>query len=136
MHALRWEIIRDLTKFGTAIAASRPMIATTIIISTRVNAAPDPLKAKPSLTCFSGTRFQRTSLRGLAEEDKIGSARTTQNIANTFAIIVSSDSEPSAKPSPGDLSNCRSNGLEDCSRNASLLVARDRGVEDPGRLKQ
>lgn len=38
MQAFNWAVVRDLRKFGTAIAASKPMIATTIIISTSVNA--------------------------------------------------------------------------------------------------
>ena len=34
-----WDVVRALIKFGIAIAANRPMIATTIMISTRVNPA-------------------------------------------------------------------------------------------------
>src|SRR2546428_11447908 len=37
IHAFFWAVVRALTKFGTAIAANRPMIATTIMISTNVN---------------------------------------------------------------------------------------------------
>src|SRR6478735_4105193 len=37
MHALIWLFSRAFTKFGIAIAASKPMIATTIMISTKVN---------------------------------------------------------------------------------------------------
>lgn len=36
MQAFIWETARARTKFGIAIAANRPMIATTIMISTRV----------------------------------------------------------------------------------------------------
>src|SRR5215471_3279113 len=39
MHALVWEVARALTKFGIAMAANRPIIATTIMISTRVKPA-------------------------------------------------------------------------------------------------
>ena len=38
MHAFFCENSRALMKFGIAMAASKPMIATTIMISTRVNA--------------------------------------------------------------------------------------------------
>ena len=37
MHALACEVVRAFTKLGIAIAASKPMMATTIIISTSVN---------------------------------------------------------------------------------------------------
>src|SRR6516225_6206570 len=36
MQAFCWEVVRAFTKFGIAIAASKPMMATTIMISTRV----------------------------------------------------------------------------------------------------
>src|SRR5271157_3571424 len=36
MHALVWEVLRARTKLGMAMAASRPMMATTIMISTSV----------------------------------------------------------------------------------------------------
>src|ERR1044071_2353098 len=36
MQALVWDWVRAFTKFGTAIAASNPMIATTIMISINV----------------------------------------------------------------------------------------------------
>src|SRR5258708_27071215 len=36
MHALAWEVVRALTKLGIAIAARRPIMATTIMISTSV----------------------------------------------------------------------------------------------------
>src|SRR5215471_3513741 len=36
MQAFCCEVVRAFTKFGIAIAASKPMIATTIMISTRV----------------------------------------------------------------------------------------------------
>jgi hypothetical protein len=36
MQALRWDAVRALTKLGIAIAASKPMMATTIMISTSV----------------------------------------------------------------------------------------------------
>ena len=36
MHALVCEVVRAFTKLGIAIAANRPMMATTIMISTRV----------------------------------------------------------------------------------------------------
>ena len=39
MQALAWEVVRARTKLGMAIAAKRPMMATTIIISTRVKPA-------------------------------------------------------------------------------------------------
>ena len=38
MQALVCEVCRARTKFGIAIAANNPMMATTIIISTKVNA--------------------------------------------------------------------------------------------------
>src|SRR6266566_1848066 len=47
MQALTWEVSRALTKLGMAIAASRPMMATTIMISTNVN---PPLERVPILT--------------------------------------------------------------------------------------
>src|SRR6266853_1320682 len=37
MHALFWLAVRALTKLGIAMAASKAMMATTIMISTRVN---------------------------------------------------------------------------------------------------
>src|SRR5687767_15228491 len=37
MQAFRWDAVRAFTKLGIAIAASKPMMATTIMISTRVN---------------------------------------------------------------------------------------------------
>ena len=37
MQALFWLAVRALTKLGIAMAASKAMIATTIMISTRVN---------------------------------------------------------------------------------------------------
>src|SRR5215471_6129422 len=37
IQAFIWEVVRALMKLGIAIAARRPMMATTIIISTRVN---------------------------------------------------------------------------------------------------
>src|SRR5438552_17001809 len=39
MIELSWALSRAFTKFGIAIAASNPMMATTIMISTRVNPA-------------------------------------------------------------------------------------------------
>src|SRR5947199_3463498 len=39
MHALVWAVVRAFTKFGIAMAASNPMIATTIMISTSVKPA-------------------------------------------------------------------------------------------------
>jgi hypothetical protein len=36
MQAFIWDVVRAFTKLGIAIAASKPMIATTIIISTNV----------------------------------------------------------------------------------------------------
>src|SRR5258706_16151425 len=39
MQALAWEVARAFTKFGIAIAARRPMMATTIMISTSVKPA-------------------------------------------------------------------------------------------------
>jgi hypothetical protein len=39
MQALIWDVVRARTKLGMAIAANNPMIATTIMISTRVNPA-------------------------------------------------------------------------------------------------
>src|SRR4051794_3666259 len=36
MQAFCWEVVRALTKLGIAIAANRPMMATTIMISTSV----------------------------------------------------------------------------------------------------
>ena len=36
MQAFFWAVVRAFTKFGIAIAASKPMMATTIMISTRV----------------------------------------------------------------------------------------------------
>src|ERR1700722_2091210 len=39
MQALACEVARAFTKFGIAIAAKRPMMATTIMISTRVKPA-------------------------------------------------------------------------------------------------
>src|SRR5258706_3324821 len=38
MQAFCWEVVRARTKFGIAIAASRPIMATTIMISTSVKA--------------------------------------------------------------------------------------------------
>jgi len=37
MQVFFWEVLRARTKFGIAIAANRPMMATTIMISTSVN---------------------------------------------------------------------------------------------------
>src|SRR6266700_849340 len=37
MHALFWLAVRALTKLGMAMAANKAMMATTIMISTRVN---------------------------------------------------------------------------------------------------
>src|SRR5512141_2122690 len=37
MQAFIWDWVRARTKFGIAMAANKPMIATTIMISTRVN---------------------------------------------------------------------------------------------------
>src|SRR5579859_2754728 len=42
MQALAWEMARECTRFGMAIAANNPMIATTIMISTSVK--PDSVK--------------------------------------------------------------------------------------------
>ena len=39
MQALACEVARAFTKFGIAMAASKPMMATTIMISTRVKPA-------------------------------------------------------------------------------------------------
>ena len=39
MHASLWLTVRALTKLGTATVANNPIIATTIMISTRVKAA-------------------------------------------------------------------------------------------------
>src|SRR5260370_10372157 len=39
MHALACEVVRALMKLGIAIAASKPMMATTIMISTSVKPA-------------------------------------------------------------------------------------------------
>src|SRR5580658_9281465 len=39
MQAFCWEVARAFTKLGIAMAASNPMMATTIIISTRVKPA-------------------------------------------------------------------------------------------------
>ena len=39
MQAFCWDVVRALTKLGIAMAANRPMMATTIMISTRVNPA-------------------------------------------------------------------------------------------------
>src|SRR4029077_12832351 len=39
MQALAWEVARAFTKFGIAMAARRPMMATTIMISTSVKPA-------------------------------------------------------------------------------------------------
>src|SRR5687767_15554911 len=39
MHAFFWAVVRALTKLGIAIAARRPMMATTIMISTSVKPA-------------------------------------------------------------------------------------------------
>ena len=37
MQVFIWAVVRECTKFGMAIAAKSPMMATTIMISTRVN---------------------------------------------------------------------------------------------------
>ena len=39
MHAFCCEVVRAFTKLGIAIAAKRPIMATTIMISTRVKPA-------------------------------------------------------------------------------------------------
>src|SRR5271169_2370664 len=47
MQALAWEVARAFTKFGIAMAARRPMMATTIMISTNVKPA-----LRVFLVCF------------------------------------------------------------------------------------
>jgi hypothetical protein len=39
MHTFIWEVVRGLTKLGIAIASNRPMMATTVMISTSVKPA-------------------------------------------------------------------------------------------------
>jgi hypothetical protein len=39
MHALAWDVARALMKLGIAMAANKPMMATTIMISTKVKPA-------------------------------------------------------------------------------------------------
>src|SRR5258706_10662624 len=51
MHAFIWEVVRALTKLGIAIAASRPMMATTIMISTRVK--PDLFEVLTFIMCLA-----------------------------------------------------------------------------------
>src|SRR6266487_5083633 len=50
MQAFDWEVLRALTKLGIAIAARRPMMATTIMISTSVKPA---LREVLIFICFS-----------------------------------------------------------------------------------
>src|SRR5216117_2234088 len=58
MHAFDCEVLRALTKLGIAIAARRPMMATTIMISTSVKPA---LRELSIFICFSN--FLRYYLR-------------------------------------------------------------------------
>src|SRR5581483_11154630 len=50
MQALVCEVVRALTKLGIAMAANRPMMATTIMISTRVNPC---LREEVVFICFA-----------------------------------------------------------------------------------
>src|SRR5580658_9414097 len=60
MQALACEVERDLTKFGIAIAANRPMMATTIMISTSVK----PF-AREVLIFFIVLPFYSPNVRGV-----------------------------------------------------------------------
>jgi hypothetical protein len=60
MQEFFWAVARAFTKFGMAIAASRPMMATTIMISTSV---------KPALLFFCVFIF---ALKHGADEQKAG----------------------------------------------------------------
>src|SRR5258708_2619725 len=56
MHALAWEVVRALAKLGIAIAARRPMMATTIMISTSVK--PDLRVVLLCILIMSSLTFQ------------------------------------------------------------------------------
>src|SRR5580704_6879793 len=57
IQALAWEVARAFTKLGIAIAARRPIMATTIMISTSVK-PPKPTFVRVVLICF----FRRREL--------------------------------------------------------------------------
>src|SRR2546425_3989947 len=65
MQAFCCEVVRALTKLGIAIAANRPMMATTIMISTRVK--PDFLDVLLFILTFylSFSRREQSSRRGI-----------------------------------------------------------------------
>src|SRR5438093_13402656 len=61
---LSWAVSRAFTKFGIAIAANNPMMATTIIISTRVKPAVLFVLICITLTfCFSAARREQRKRR-------------------------------------------------------------------------
>src|SRR3974390_2441308 len=64
MQAFIWDVVRARTKLGIAIAARRPMMATTIMISTNVNPALlDVLMLIRSDLAFLSTRRERSNRR-------------------------------------------------------------------------
>ena len=63
MHTLAREVIRERMKFGRAIAANSPMMAATIIISTKVD---------PELPCFVSFMLHGTSFRTSVNEAEGG----------------------------------------------------------------
>src|SRR5882724_2460763 len=56
MQAFTWEVVRARTKLGMAMAANRPMMATTIMISTKVK--PDLRDEVTFITFLSYFRFE------------------------------------------------------------------------------
>ena len=63
MQAFACDVLRERTKFGRAMAANSPMMATTIIISTKVN---------PELPCFVTFILHGTSFRSGVNEAQGG----------------------------------------------------------------
>src|SRR5260370_2680196 len=85
MHALAWEVVRALTKLGIAIAARRPMMATTIMISTSV---------KPDLRVVLIFILMITSLAFQFARRERGSRRVVR-VHSLFTNCLLQPSDPS-----------------------------------------
>src|SRR2546429_5996222 len=87
MQTWAWEVVRDLTKLGIAIAANRPMMATTIMISTSVK--PDG-RSNLSLTTVLLSFLKAEVPR--ARHSCCGHLAQTENVWLAFTVFNQPDS--------------------------------------------
>src|SRR5579862_9608213 len=103
MQALVCEVVRALMKLGMAIAANRPMMATTIMISTNVK--PDLREVLMFILCFClsrcGVNESTGGLIRLRCRSLIACCNRTGHQSKVDAIFENGELSPQKSKKPG-----------------------------------